>query len=291
LLRSSSFFARIAAASVAVALTVGPLPAAAESRVLANVDGAAITEEDLRIAAETLGQELPPDNDPQRIKMIVDFLIDMKLLAAAAANEKIGEAPDFERRMAVARDRMLMDRYLIAVGDRNTDEASLRASYAEYLKGQRPQEEVRARHILVETEDAAKGAVARLAAGEDFAKVATEISKDPGSGPSGGDLGFFTKDRMVPEFGEAAFALKPGETSGIVKSQFGFHIIKLEERREVAPPTYEQVAAQWKQYVQRRNQQELVMKLRQQARIERFDAPPAAPATTPAPTAPEAPKQ
>ena len=100
-----------------------------------------------------------------------------------------------------------------------------------------------ARHILVENEDDAKKAYDRVKGGEDFAKVAKELSKDPGSS-DGGDLGWFTKDRMVKEFADAAFAMKPGDISQPVKSQFGWHVIKVEERRTKPVPTFDQVKPQ-----------------------------------------------
>ena len=114
-----------------------------------------------------------------------------------------------------------------------TPEAT-RKLYDETVKGITPESEVRARHILVENEDEAKKAYARVKGGEDFAKVAGELSKDPGSKADGGDLGFFTKDRMVEPFAETAFKLEPGQISEPVKSQFGWHVIKVEEKRTQA---------------------------------------------------------
>jgi len=130
---------------------------------------------------------------------------------------------------------------------------------------------------LVETEDQAKDIVKRIKSGEDFAKLATELSKDPGSGQQGGDLGFFTKERMVPEFSTAAFALAAGQVSDPVKSQFGYHVIKLVDKREKPVPTYEEVKDQIEQFMFRKNQQETIKALRETGKIERID-PPAAPA-------------
>ena len=105
--------------------------------------------------------------------------------------------------------------------------------YDEAAKAQKPETEIHARHILVPTEAEAQAALKRVKAGEDFAKVAKEVSKDPGS--EGGDLGWFTKDRMVPEFADAAFKLEPGQISEPVKSPFGWHIIQVEEKRARKP--------------------------------------------------------
>ena len=154
---------------------------------------------------------------------------------------------------------------------------SMRELYTETVKNLKPETEVRASHILVETEDQAKDIVKRIKAGEDFAKLATELSKDPGSGQQGGDLGFFTKERMVPEFSAAAFALAPGQVSDPVKSQFGYHVIKLVDKREKPVPTYDEVKDQIEQFMFRKNQQETIKALREAGKIERID-PPAAPA-------------
>jgi peptidyl-prolyl cis-trans isomerase C len=275
----------------AALLAILALPSAvfAESKVLATVNGIVITEDDVRIAAEGLGAELPPPGNPQREKVVVDFLVDLKLLAGEAEKQKVQDQPDFAKRLEIARDRALMERFLVSEGAKKTDDASLQASYDEYVKAQPQQTEVRARHILLKDEDAAKKALERVKGGEDFGKVASELSTDPGSGKDGGDLGYFTKDRMVPEFGEAAFKLEPGQISEIVKSQFGFHIIKLEDKRPVKPASFEQVKPQWTQYIVRRNQQDLVARLRKEAKIERFDALPAPAEGSAAPA--EAPKQ
>ena len=164
--------------------------------------------------------------------------------------------------------------------DATTEEAE-RKVYDDAAKNEPPQEEIHARHILLPTEDEAKKALARIKAGEDFAKVATELSKDPGG--EGGDLGWFTKDKMVPEFADAAFKLKKGEVSEPVKSQFGWHIIKVEDTRTKSFPPFEQVKDQAARYVAQKAQSEAVTGLHAAAKIEKFDAdgkplPPDAPA-------------
>jgi peptidyl-prolyl cis-trans isomerase C len=133
------------------------------------------------------------------------------------------------------------------------------------------EQEVRARHILVENEDEAKAIATRVKGGEDFAKVAGEVSKDPGSKTDGGDLGFFTKDRMVEPFAEAAFKLEPGQISDPVKSQFGWHVIRVEEKRAKPAPTFEETKDQVESYLGRKAQQDLIVGLRKDAKIERLD--------------------
>src|SRR5204863_2536981 len=134
------------------------------------------------------------------------------------------------------------------------------------------EQEVHARHILVETEDEAKAIEAELKKGADFAELAKKESKDPGAS-DGGDLGFFTKDQMVPEFSTVAFALEPGKISDPVKTQFGWHVIKVEEKRARKAPDFEQVKPQIETYVTRKAQADYVAKLRQAAKVERLDKP------------------
>src|SRR5207248_4853731 len=155
--------------------------------------------------------------------------------------------------------------------------------YDEAVKPMGAEEEVRARHILVETEDEAKAIVQQIKDGGDFAEVAKEKSKDPGSAKDGGDLGYFVKGNMVPEFADVAFKMYPGQVSNPVKSQFGWHVIKLEDRRSRQVPDYEQVKNQIESFVARRAQTEFVAQLREGAKIERLDKPatPAEPAEPP----------
>ena len=128
-----------------------------------------------------------------------------------------------------------------------SDEAE-RKVYDEAVKQVKNEEEVHARHILVPTEDEAKAILAQLKGGADFATLAKEKSKDPGAA-EGGDLGYFTKEQMVPEFSEVAFKLGKGQLSDPVKTQFGWHIIKVEDKRTRPTPTFEQVKPQIENYV------------------------------------------
>jgi peptidyl-prolyl cis-trans isomerase C len=144
--------------------------------------------------------------------------------------------------------------------------------YEEASKQISGEQEVRARHILVETEDEAKAVKAELDKGADFAELAKKKSKDPGSA-DGGDLGFFTKEQMVPEFSVVAFTLEPGKISDPVKSQFGWHIIKVEEKRNRKAPDFDQVKSQIETYVIRKAQADYVGKLREAAKVERLDKP------------------
>jgi peptidyl-prolyl cis-trans isomerase C len=271
---------RTAATALALILAVpafAQAPAAADAaKVIARVDGATITEEDVRIALDELTPTLPQQMDaPQRRSYAIDYLIDLKIVAAQAAKDKLDGTPDFKKRLDQTRDRLLMEAILTREGDKGSADAALKAFYDEQVKTMKSAQEVKARHILVENEDEAKTAVERLKKGEDFAKLAGELSKDPGSGKEGGDLGWFEKDRMVPEFAEAAFKLDKGGVSEIVKTQFGFHIIKVEDKREKAPPAFDAVKEQLKRYMTQKAQQDYVLELRKAAKVERVEAAPA----------------
>lgn len=271
--------------ALAVLLVLPAMALAQQAKPLATIDGKPIVEADVKAALEDLGSSVERMAPEQRQKYALDFLIDLKLMARAAEKQKLAEGPEFQRRLAYLRERALMEMMMEKLSAEAVTPDKLKAFYEEAVKGLAPEEEVRARHILVEKEDEAKKVHARVKGGEDFAKIAAELSKDPGSGKEGGDLGFFAKDRMVPEFAEAAFKLKPGEISDPVKSQFGWHVIKVEEKRTKPVPKLDEVKDELSRYLVQKTQQETIAKLRGEAKIERpaDPAPPAAgaPAATP----------
>jgi peptidyl-prolyl cis-trans isomerase C len=198
-------------------------------------------------------------------------MVDGKLIASAGRAAKVADEAEVKRKVADYEDRMVQETYLNrAVKAKLTDEA-LRKRYETFIADNPPQEEVRARHILVATEAAAKDIIADLRKGGDFAAIAKSKSTD-GSAKEGGDLGFFTREEMVPEFSEVAFALKAGETSKEpVKTQFGFHVIKVEQRRKSAPPSFEDTKEQLTSELSQELIAEVVDNLRVKAKIERFD--------------------
>ena len=249
----------------------------APDHVVAKVNGTDFTEADVSMALTDLGDSIQQIPEAQRHEYAVTYIIDLRLGAKAARDAKLSDDAEFKRRLGYQTDRMLFEEYSATQAKKAVTDESMRALYTETVKNLKPETEIRASHILVETEDQAKDIVKRIKAGEDFAKLATELSKDPGSGQQGGDLGFFTKERMVPEFSTAAFALAPGQVSDPVKSQFGYHVIKLVDKREKPVPTYDEVKDQIEQFMFRKNQQETIKALRETGKIERID-PPAAPA-------------
>lgn len=263
--------AALAALGVCALLTAAP----AQAKVLAKVNGVEITDDDVKIALDDLGSGLPRQLEGKaRESYVLDFLVDEQLVVQKAQADKLGETPDFAKKLAYLRDKALMETLLGKIAKEAATEDAIKKTYDEAAKNQKPEVEVHAHHILVPTEDEAKAALKRVKAGEDFSKVATELSKDPGS--KGGDLGWFTKDRMVTEFAEAAFKLEPGQISDPVKSQFGWHVIKLDEKRPKTFPPLDQVRDQVARYVVQKAQSDLISKLRETAKIERTDAPPPA---------------
>ena len=258
------------AACFALTLVTGPVRA--EDKVLAKVNGSEIRQSDLALAEEELGPSLAQMDPATKDENVLSFLIDMKIVSRAAEDKKVQDSDDFKKRLAFTRNRLLMDSLLASEGKAATNDESMKKVYEEASKQISGEEEVHARHILVETEDEAKAVKAELDKGGDFAELAKKKSKDPGAS-DGGDLGFFTKDQMVPEFSQVAFSLEPGKISDPVKSQFGWHIIKVEEKRKRKAPDFDQVKAQIETYVTRKAQAEYVSKLREAAKIERMDKP------------------
>lgn len=265
-----------AAAQQAPAPAPAQAPAQAPDTVVARVNGAPVTAGDLAVAADDPALSLPGVGDDQKKSLLVDYMVDLKLGAQAAEKAKIGESPDFTRKLAYFRDKLLLDEYLEREGKKAVTPEAARALYDETVKAMKPEEEVHARHILVESEAEAKKIAGRIKGGEDFAKVAAETSKDPGSKAEGGDLGWFTKERMVAPFAEAAFKLDPGKVSDPVKTQFGWHVIKVEEKRTKPVPGFDEMKEQIDAYLTRKTQQDIITKLREQAKIEKTDAAPKA---------------
>jgi peptidyl-prolyl cis-trans isomerase C len=266
--------------ALAMVLLAG-LPARAEDAnpVLAKVNGSEIRQSDVTLAEEELGPSLAQMDPATKKDNVLSFLIDMKIVAKAAEDKKIENNDDFKKRMAFTRNRLLMDSLLASEGKAATTDEAMKKVYEEASKQITGEQEVHARHILVESEDEAKAIKAELDKGGDFAELAKKKSKDPGAS-DGGDLGFFTKEQMVPEFSTVAFTLEPGKISDPVKSQFGWHIIKVEEKRSRKAPDFEQVKAQIETYVTRKAQAEYVAKLREAAKVERLDKPAEAAAKT-----------
>jgi peptidyl-prolyl cis-trans isomerase C len=253
------------AASFIIATPQLALAQQANDPVLARVDGVEIHQSDLAMAEADIGSSLPPVQGDQRRDALISYLIDVNLLSRAAEAKKIDQAPVFPQKLAFARKKVLVEALLEQESKSAVSDKDIKKFYDENLK---PQNEVHARHILVETEAQAKDVVAKLKGGADFAQLAKEVSKDPGS--DGGDLGYITKDQVVPEFGDAAFKLDKGKISDPVKSQFGWHVIKVEDKRERKPPPFDAVKDRIKTVLMQKANEDIVTKARQSAKIERL---------------------
>ena len=228
-----------------------PAPAWAQSDpVVAKVNGVEIHESDLAMAEEDVGQN--PQLQALTGDAKRDYLVDLSRRHDPGGQGGRGQEgrrqKDFKRRLAFIRNKLLMETLLQQEGKAAVTAEAMKKVYDEAVKQMGTEQEVRARHILVPTEDEAKAVLAEIKKGTDFAELAKQKSKDPGAAAEGGDLGYFTKDQMVPEFAEVAFKLDKGQVSDPVKTQFGWHIIKVEDKRTKPVPEFDKVKDQIETY-------------------------------------------
>lgn len=276
-------------------------PPGLKDPVVATVNGQQIRLSELEVAQ----QALPPQyrNVPLQsvYQALLERIIDSKLVVSDGRKNKVGDDPAFKKRMAFVEEQVIQDYWLQREIAKKVTQEKMQQRYEERLKSMPPEEEVHARHILVSTEDEAKALIAEIKKGASFDKLAKEKSTDKASGAEGGDLGWFKKSDMVKEFADAAFALKKGELTEVpVKTQFGYHVIKVEDRRKAPPPAFEEMAEQIREELARETVTGLLDQLRSNAKIEKFNidgtkpdpaaAPPAArPAAPPAAAPPASP--
>ncbi len=238
--------------------------------VVARVNGVEIIQADIAIVEDLYGPQLQQMPESARRPLLVRSLVDLILFANAAGAAKLGDSDDFQRRMTFLRRQALREQYLIEVVEKSVSESEVRARYEEDVKGFKAQDEVRARHILVKTEDEAKDIKASLDKGEDFATLAQSKSTGP-SGAQGGDLGYFTRETMVKPFADAAFSLAKDEISAPVQTRFGWHVIKLEDKRKTAPPSFDSVKADLRQALYGEKLEAAQNALREKATIDILD--------------------
>jgi peptidyl-prolyl cis-trans isomerase C len=240
--------------------------------VVAKVNGQPIHLSDLKDAVQGLPDNLRGLPPMTLYPMLLDQMIDERALVAAARKSGLDKDPLVQRQMAAAEDRALQTAVLSKeVGPTITD-AALHARYDKDVAGKPGEEEVHAKHILVDNEDQAKNIIADLKGGADFAALAKQYSKDPGAAQQGGDLGFFKKDEMVPEFATAAFAMKPGQVSDQpVHTQFGWHVIMVVERRPAEAPSFEQAKEELRQKLIQEGVRKAVAEARAEVPVEKFN--------------------
>jgi peptidyl-prolyl cis-trans isomerase C len=241
---------------------------------IARVNGTTIYASD--IAREAAAQKLIRVGDPlpkgsNTYKQVLDDLIDQRLLALEAVRRGLDRDSEAKRRLQAARERILGNILVENVISKAVTDDDIRRMYDEQAKLSPPGDEVRARHILVNTKAEAEAVIAALKGGADFAKLAMEKSIDPGSRLEGGDLGYFTKDAMVEPFANAAFALKKGVLSAPVKTEFGWHVIQVENRRKQKPPGFDEMRPRIVRFMTFDEIQKLISQLRLSAIVERDD--------------------
>jgi len=265
------------AAAIVAAVSAGAIlrGAAAEEKadtVVAKVNGQAITEADMRYAENELGAELA--NLPPEVKRraLAEYLIDNALFANAAEGAKLSATPEYEQQMGYLKRRVLRELYFNKTLKDTIKEDEAKKIYADRVAQLKPEEEIAASHILVDSEDKAKELHAKIAAGADFAQVAKENSTDTGSKDQGGSLGYFGRGQMVPEFEAAAFKLEKGQISDPVHTSFGWHIIRVDDRRKKEPPTYAAVKETILNSLVVRKAQDAANEMRGKAQIEYVDA-------------------
>jgi peptidyl-prolyl cis-trans isomerase C len=261
-------------AAPAPAPEAAPVPAAAPdpAKIIATIDGKPISEADLALALASVDQQyaqLPPE---QRRAAAFMAILEIRLLAAQALEEGLNKDADFQRRMAFLEQRALHSELIDKdVGEKITD-AEIRARYDKQMADTPPVNEVKARHILVKTKEEAAAIIKELDGGGDFVKLANEKTNDPSGKTTGGDLGYFAPGQMVPEFEKAALALDVGAyTKEPVQSQFGWHVIKVEDKRAQQPPAFDQVKEEVRSLVFREKYFALVTELRAGAKVDVSD--------------------
>ncbi|MEM8540820.1 MAG: peptidylprolyl isomerase [Pseudomonadota bacterium] len=239
-----------------------------EDKIIGSIGGTPISTSDLDVVVGELGDQLGQVPQEQKRIAAMMALIDIKLLAKKAEEENFGDDDAFKKRIEFLRERALHNAIFEKdVVNAVTDE-QVRARYDKEIAATPAENELKASHILVETEEEAKAIIEALDGGADFAELAKEKSTGP-SGPNGGDLGYFTKGRMVPEFETAVFALDVGSyTKEPVKTQFGYHVIMSDDLRPIQPPAFEQVEEQIRSVVLREQYFNLLQSLRKEADIQ-----------------------
>ncbi len=266
-----TFSASLFAIGVAGAMVLGASNLrAAPDDVILTVDGEKIYQRDYDLAARLLGPELAKMGPAQREQVLINVLSETLLLSRLAETSGTTDTEEYKQRMKFMTRRVKRDIYVQQQVSEKVSDADLKARYDLLIKEFPSGPEVKARHILVKTEDEAKAIIKELDGGADFAELAKQKSTGP-SGPRGGDLGYFGKGQMVPAFDKAVFALEKGKHSTEpVKSNFGWHVIKVDDTRQKSPPPLKEISERLKVLVAQEKLQELVKDLRSKAKIERL---------------------
>lgn len=269
------FFCLIPALLLAVGCEGKDTETAKSGDGVATVNGESITAEQFAAYAERRAGSDPSTLEPRVREQLLNELINIELLAQAARNKNLHEQSPLKEQLAFQRETALADAAMSQYLEQNpVNEETIRAEY-EQRKGELGGTEYKARHILVEDEEQAKQIITELEGGADFAELAKQHSIEPGADQSGGDLGWFSPQQMVPPFAAAVSAMEPGSrTDAPVQTQFGWHVIAVEDKRAVPPPDFEQVSEQIERFMTNQRIQQYINELRANAEISQDDIVP-----------------
>ncbi len=258
------------ATAVAIFAGLSGLAVAQDTTVLARVNGLDITRAEVDGVITRLGPQAQQAPLQLILDQVVDRLIRQKLFRVAGRAQGLADDAEVVDLLAQAEENIIQQVYVQRYLKAQVSEEAVRALYDETIGASEPEVEVQASHILVSEEEVAKSIIEELAAGADFATLAQERSEGP-SASRGGDLGFFARGDMVPPFADAAFSMEPGQiTDAPVQTQFGWHVIQVVDRREVALQTFAEARGQIEQQMQQESIASLLADLRAAAEIERF---------------------
>ena len=264
------------ASAFAAPPAAGQKPAASEKKpdpstvVVATVEGQPIYQAEVFAAYRKLPPALQKEGLDKVYERVLEMLIERKMMTIYGRREKYDQDPEVKRRLALAEEQIIREVYLDRLIRKYLTEERVRAHYDELVRKNPPAKEVRARHILVDSESKAKEMIQHVKAGKDFAQLAKKNSVGP-SAQRGGDLGYFTAPEMVKPFSDVAFSLKKGQVSDKpVKTQFGWHVIKVEDIRTRKVPPYEKVKAQVEREVWEQLGENFLRQYREQTKVQRF---------------------
>lgn len=259
----------VLAALAALSLAAAPQAGAQEpsSEVVATVNGSPITEADIAFTALDLAPTLEQYPADQRTRILMDLLINQKLMAEAAQKDGIQDRKEFEQRMGLMRERTLRDFYFNEKVQKAVSNDDIKQAYDKSAAEIGAEDEVRARHILVKTKEEAEAIIKELDGGADFAKLAGEKSIGP-SKANGGELGYLSKGDVVEPFGTAVMALETGKISEPVETEFGWHVIRVDDKRKKAAPPFEAMEDEIRQNLLRERFLALINELKEGAKIE-----------------------
>lgn len=279
-MRAALFAATAAAALGAVSMPAlaqdakapaAKAPSLADDPVVARVNAKEIKRSDVLAMLQQLGPEVQQMPLQMIYPQLLEQLVQSELVSEAGYKAKLQDSAEVKRRLKEAEEQFVQQAWLRGEIDKRLTQDKLKAAFDKWTKENPPQDEVRARHILVAKKEDADAIIKQLKGGADFAKLAAEKGTD-GTKDNGGDLGYFVKDQMVKPFSDAAFAMKPGDLSQTpVKTDFGYHVIKVEDKRKQTPPTFEQAAPQLRPMVAQEIAEEVISGLRKGAKVETFN--------------------